>query len=78
MAKYTKGAENAPLKEINTHCPIKVFLIDLNDDDNVVATFDLDFANQADRRRLGRISFWAVCNNHSVETMHAKDAVGGE
>lgn len=76
MAKYYLGAENKRLEEFNTHCPIKVFLIDLQNSDEVVAEFDLDYANIADRRRLGRISFWAVMNNHSVETMSKKDAIG--
>lgn len=78
MTKYYKGAENAPLKEVNTYCPIKVFLYDLRNDDDCVAEFELDYANVADRRRLGRISFWAVMNNHSVETMSKKDAEGQE
>lgn len=72
--KYIRGAENKRLDEINTHCPIYVFLIDLKNDDDVVATFELDYANYADRKRLGRISFWAISNGHSVETMAKGDA----
>ena len=72
--KYRRGDENRRLDEINTHCPIYVFLIDLKNNDDVVATFELDYANYADRKRLGRISFWAVQNGHSVETMSKADA----
>lgn len=72
--KYRRGDENRRLSETNTHCPIYVFLIDLQDNDNVVATFELDYANYADRKRLGRITFWAVTNGHSVETMAKSDA----
>ena len=72
--KYRRGDENKRLDEINTHCPIYVFLIDLKNNDDVVATFELDYANYADRKRLGRISFWAVMNGHSVETMNKSDA----
>ncbi len=76
--KYKRGDENKPLKEINTYCPVMVFLIDLKNNDNVVATFEIDYANAADRKRLGRISFWAVSNGHSVETMLRADAEGIE
>lgn len=72
--KYRRGDENKRLDEINTHCPIYVMLIDLQNKDDVVETWELDYANYADRKRLGRISFWAVMNGHSVETMHKNDA----
>lgn len=77
-SKYKKGDENKPLREINTHCPVIVFLIDLQNNDDIVAQFELDYANYADRKRLGRISFWAVSNGHSVETMAKKNAEGLE
>ncbi len=73
--KYRLGDENKRLENINTHCPIMVFLIDLQHDDEVVLQLELDYANYADRKRLGRISFWAVMNGHSVETMHKSDAM---
>jgi hypothetical protein len=73
MAKYERGAENKKLEEIITYLPVLVFLIDLATDDTV-ATFDLDYGNYADRKRIGRITAWAVMNNHSVETMNRKDA----
>lgn len=74
--KYRLGDENKRLENINTHCPIMVFLIDLQHDDEVVLQLELDYANYADRKRLGRISFWAVMNGHSVETMAKSDAMG--
>jgi len=73
--KYIKGAENLRLAEINTHCPIMVFIIDLQHDDDVVFQTELDYANHADRKRLGRLTFWAVMNGHSVETMSRNDAL---
>jgi hypothetical protein len=71
---YRKGDENKRLDEINTHCPVYVFLIDLKNNDDVVETWELDYANYADRKRLGRISFWAVMHGHSVEVMNKVDA----
>jgi len=72
--KYEPGAENRRLDEINTHCPIYVFIIDLAHDDEIVYQTELDYANYADRKRLGRLTFWAVMNGHSVETMNKNDA----
>lgn len=72
--KYVKGAENKRLDEINTHCPISVFIIDLQHQDEIVYQTELDFANFSDRKRLGRLTAWAVMNGHSVETMNRNDA----
>ena len=72
--KYRIGDENKRLENINTHCPIYVFIIDLAHDDDVVYQTELDYANYADRKRLGRLTAWAVMNGHSVETMAKSDA----
>jgi hypothetical protein len=72
--KYQRGDENKRLDEINTHCPIVVFVIDLQHEDEVVYQTELDYANYADRKRLGRLTFWAVMNGHSVETMSKADS----
>lgn len=72
--KYRRGIENMPLKEPNIYQPITIFLIDLYDKDNVVHQEDLDLASVPDRKRLGRLTAWAVMNGHSVETMSKRDA----
>lgn len=72
--KYILGAENKRLEEVNNHCPIYVTIIDLKNEDAVVYETELDYANFADRKRLGRITFWAIMNGHSVETMNRIDA----
>lgn len=76
MAKYIKGIEDRPLRTPNTECQIVVYLRDLSitDEDDVVAEFKLDYANYYDRKKLGRITFWAVMNGHLVETVALKDA----
>jgi hypothetical protein len=77
MAKYFKGAEDRPLKAPNTELPIVVYLRDLSktdDEDDVVAEFKLDYANYYDRKKIGRITYWAMTNNHYVETISVKDA----
>ncbi len=73
MAKYKQGIENIPLREINKECPIIVIVTDLEKDE-IVQTLEMDYAKVDDRRHLGRISFWAISNGHSVETMSRKDA----
>lgn len=72
--KYFPGAENKRLEQVNNYCPIYVTIIDLKNNDNVVFETELDYANFADRKRLGRITAWAVMNGHSVETMARADA----
>lgn len=72
--KYTPGAENKRIEEYVEHCPIKVFLIDIQNNDEIVKEYEIDYSNHADRKRLGRITFWAVMNGHSVETMHKNTA----
>lgn len=73
--KYYIGAENKRLDQVNNYCPVYVFMIDLAHEDEVVFQTELDYANYADRKRLGRLTFWAVQNGHSVETMAKADAL---
>lgn len=76
--KYTPGDENKRLDAVNNYCPVYVFIIDLKNQDEIVYQTELDYANYADRKRLGRLCFWAVSHGHSVETMAKIDALGGE
>lgn len=71
--KYAPGVENK-YTPYNSYCPIYVTIIDLKNNDEVVFEQELDYANAADRKRLGRLTFWAVMNGHSVETMHREDS----
>jgi hypothetical protein len=73
--KYSPGAENKRIENYVTYCPIYVTIIDLKNNDDVVYETYLDYSNDADRKRLGRLTFWAVMNGHSVETMAREDAV---
>lgn len=72
---YRKGLENIPLQKINISMPAMVIVYDLNNDDNIVVEKQIDFANFEDRKYLGRISFWAMQNHHSVETIALVDAL---
>ena len=74
MAEYRKGAENVPLREVNKNLPILVVVYDLRNDDRVVEEKRLNYGNADDRKWLGRISFWALTNHCSVETMAIVDA----
>lgn len=76
--QYRPGDENKRIENYVTHCPIMVFIIDLKNNDEIVYQVELDYSNHADRKRLGRLTFWAVMNRHSVETMHKSDAMGEE
>jgi len=76
MPEYKKGVENLPLRQINTSMPIMVYVIDLKNEDEIVQQVQLDYANFDDRKHLGRLTFWAVTHEHSIETMSLKDAMG--
>lgn len=82
MAEYKTGAENVPMraKDYNAPCPIMVFVRNLSateDDDEIVKQLELDYGNVEDRRHLGKLTYWAITNGHSIETMSVKDANGG-
>lgn len=74
MGKYTKGIEKIPLREIVVSLPIVVFVIDLQNNDNVVDQIDLDYSKPEDKKYLGVLSAWAFTNSHSLEIMSKKDA----
>lgn len=74
MVEYKKGVENIPLREINKTSPILVIIYDLHNKDNVVQEVRLDYGNVDDRKHLGRLTFWAISNHCSVETIALVDA----
>jgi len=74
MNQYRKGIENVPLKEINTHFKALVIVYNLRDNDNVVIERQIDYGNHEDRKWLGRVTYWAISNHHSVETIAIVDA----
>ena len=74
MNKYRRGAENVPLREINKNMPVLVIVYDLRNNDNVVEEKRIDYGDAEDRKWLGRITFWAVTNHCSVETIAIVDA----
>lgn len=74
MAEYRRGAENIPLREINKEMPVLVVVYDLANDDAVVVEKEINYGDAEDRKWLGRITFYAVTNHCSVETMAITDA----
>lgn len=74
MADYRRGAENVPLREINKSTPALVIVYDLKNEDKVLEEKRIDYGNVEDRKWLGRITFWAMTNHCSVETIALVDA----
>lgn len=74
MVEYRKGIENIPLRTINNSCPALVIVYDLRNGDAPIVEHQIDYSNPEDRKWLGRISFWAMQNHCSVETMAMIDA----
>lgn len=74
MISYRRGAENVPLKTINKDMPVLVVVYDLRNNDEVVEEKRINYGDAEDRKWLGRITFWAVTNHCSVETIAIVDA----
>lgn len=74
MVEYRKGAENVPLRNVNNSCPALVIVYDLTNNDAPVVENRIDFSNPEDRKWLGRITFYAMQNHCSVETIALVDA----
>lgn len=74
MIDYKKGIENIPLRTVNNSCPALVIVYDLNNADAPIVENRIDYSNPEDRKWLGRITFWAMTNHCSVETMAIVDA----
>lgn len=74
MAEYRRGAENVPLREINKTTPALVIVYDLQNDDKILEEKRIDYGDVEDRKWLGRITFWAMTNHCSVETIALVDA----
>ena len=56
MVRYSKGAENVPLANINKNLPILVLIYNLRNNDELVTELRLNYGNQDDRKHLGRIT----------------------
>lgn len=72
-----KGPEDLPLKEyVNNHILI-ILVHDLNknpDNENTIFRKEkINYSEPAERRWLGKITYWASVNGYSVETMSEKD-----
>jgi len=73
MIEYRKGAENIPLKQINKDLQILVMVYDLATD-KLIEEKRMNYGDVEDRKHLGRITFWALTNHCSVETIAMVDA----
>lgn len=74
MNNYRRGAENVPLRSINKNMPVLVIVYDLRNEDAIVEEKRINYGDVEDRKWLGRITFWAVTNHCSVETIAIVDA----
>lgn len=67
------GDEFKPLKEFNTHFPAHVFVLDIKNDNEIVRHGEFDYANFEHRKWLGKLTFWALDNGYSIETVSKDD-----
>jgi hypothetical protein len=68
MNEDRSGPWDNKLKDYVEKQPIVAIIHNL-DTDSIEREFQLDLGNKEDKKFLGRISFWAVTNNKSVETL---------
>lgn len=74
MVDYRRGAEDIPLRTINKDMPALVIVYDLANGDNVITEKRINYGDAEDRKWLGRITFFALTNHCSVETIAIVDA----
>ena len=74
MQNYRSGAENVPLREINKNLAALIIVYDLRNNDTPVVEKRINYGDAEDRKWLGRITFWALTNHCSVETIAVSDA----
>lgn len=73
--KYSPGEEKLPPRKVDRGpLPVLVIVYNLLNADEVAIEKQIDYSNADDRKWLGAITYWAVTNSHSVETMSMKDA----
>ncbi len=77
MVEYRKGAENIPLREINKNLQALVMVYDLTNDDALIVEKQINYGDADDRKWLGRITFFALTNHCTVETISLEDAEKG-
>lgn len=78
MAEYMRGVENIPLREINKNMPALILVYDLKNNDVLVVEKRINYGDIEDRKWLGRITFWALTNHCTVETIAIADAEPNE
>lgn len=73
--KYKPGAENVPSRSraYDDPLPILIIVYDLSTDEPVVEK-RLDYSKLEDRKYLGKLTFWAITNHHTIETIAVADA----
>lgn len=72
MSPNRQGPWDAPIREYVTSLLIVVSIFNIKND-CLEHEYHLDYGIGEDRKFLGRISFWAISNGRSVETMSKAD-----
>jgi hypothetical protein len=66
------GPENSPLRQFVKSFMVVVTVYDLKTE-NSVREEVIDFGDYEHRKWLGKITYWAVSNGYSIETMSKAD-----
>lgn len=66
------GPWDAPLLEVVRTFAMIVTVYDL-ETEKAVITKEIDYGNREHRIQLGKLTYWAVSNHYSIETMAKRD-----
>lgn len=68
-----KGPWDVPLREYVNSLPMTITVYD---GDDVIKQEHVDYGNYEHRKFLGRITFWALSNDYTVETCKSEEGHG--
>jgi hypothetical protein len=72
IKKDLSGPWDAPLRDYVKSFPLMIIIYNLKKD-IIEIEREIDYGNAEDRKFLGKITFWAIANERSVETISLKD-----
>jgi hypothetical protein len=66
------GAWDVPIQNYVKECKLVVILYSLTRDE-IEKEIQIDYGKYEDRKFLGRLTYWAVTNSRTIETMSYQD-----
>jgi len=71
------GPWDVPIKDYVKSCPIIVIIYNLKTDE-LEKEIQIDYGKYEDRKFLGRLTYWSITNERTIETMSLEDWSGSK